>query len=82
MKNKEEKQYFDLIQKILDEGYVGHYRTGTGANAIFGIQMRFSLGESDCGLRIDHPKIAKGTWEFIYRNDLLPERNVSMIGYF
>ena len=44
--NEEEMQYLQLIQKILNEGYIRHDRTGTGTKALFGTQMRFSLANN------------------------------------
>ena len=37
------QQYKDLIQDILDNGYVTDDRTGTGTIALFGTKMRFDL---------------------------------------
>lgn len=44
--NKEEQQYLDIMQKILDEGDERIDRTGVGTKAIFGTQMRFDLSKS------------------------------------
>ena len=39
-------QYFNLINKILNEGTIKGDRTGTGTKSIFGHQMHFDLSES------------------------------------
>ena len=38
-------QYFNLINKILNEGSIKKDRTGTGTKSIFGHQMHFNLSE-------------------------------------
>lgn len=38
------RQYLDLLRRVLDDGDDRAERTGTGARAIFGHQMRFDLG--------------------------------------
>ncbi|MBG9979993.1 thymidylate synthase [Facklamia lactis] len=39
------KQYKELIQHVLENGYVKSDRTGVGTRSIFGYQMRFDLTE-------------------------------------
>jgi thymidylate synthase len=41
-----EKQYLDLLQKIMDTGVDRMDRTGVGTRSIFGHQIRFDLSES------------------------------------
>ena len=40
-----EKQYLDLLQKILDTGVDRMDRTGVGTRSIFGHQIRFDLAQ-------------------------------------
>lgn len=41
----QEKQYLDLLQKILDTGTDRMDRTGVGTRSIFGHQIRFDLSQ-------------------------------------
>jgi len=43
--NNADKQYLDLMRKIMDEWVDKWDRTGTGTRSIFGYQMRFDLKE-------------------------------------
>ena len=45
MKNTQEQQYLDLLQKIFDTGVDRMDRTGVGTRSIFGHQMRFDLSK-------------------------------------
>ena len=39
------KQYIDLVNHVLDNGFKKNDRTGTGTISVFGYQMRFDLNE-------------------------------------
>jgi len=43
--NIEEKQYIDLLSKVMSKGEMKNNRTGVPTKSIFGAQMRFSLKE-------------------------------------
>ena len=39
------KQYIDALRYILENGVEKKDRTGTGTKAVFGVQMRFKMGD-------------------------------------
>ena len=43
--NKLDKQYTDLLQDILDNGYTKGDRTGTGTKSVFGRQIRHKMSD-------------------------------------
>lgn len=45
MKQKQEKQYLDLLRDVLENGEGKNDRTGTGTRSVFGRQIRFDMSE-------------------------------------
>jgi len=65
----EEKQYLDLVRRIIDQGNQRGDRTGTGTRSLFGAQMRFSLRDGTFPLlttkRVFYRGIAEELFWFI-----------------
>jgi len=79
----EEKQYLDLISKIIKQGNQRGDRTGTGTKSLFGAQMRFSLRDGAYPLlttkRVFYRGIAEELFWFIHGSTdarKLQEKNV------
>ena len=59
--NKEELQYLDLCQRIIDEGEFRPDRTGTGTYSLFApLQLRFSLKDGAFPLLTTKKVFTKG----------------------
>lgn len=61
--NKDEQQYLNLLQKVLDEGEERKDRTGTGTLALFGQTLRFDLRQNTMPLLTTKKVFWKGVVE-------------------
>ncbi len=61
--NKEEIEYLNLLQNILEKGSVRKDRTGVGTKSIFGTQLRFSLENNTLPLLTTKKVFTKGVIE-------------------
>jgi thymidylate synthase len=83
--NLEEKQYLDLLSKIINEGSEKKDRTGIGTKSIFGTQLRFSLENNKIPMLTTKKMFSRGIIEellfFIRGNTntkLLEEKGVNI----
>jgi thymidylate synthase len=70
--NKEERNYLDLLAKIISRGVKKKDRTGVGTRSIFGTQLRFSLEDNKIPMLTTKKMFARGIIEellFFLRGD-------------
>ena len=60
MTNQDEKQYLNLLQKILNEGGLKQDRTGVGTKSLFGTHLLFSLQNNTLPLLTTKKMYTKG----------------------
>jgi thymidylate synthase len=60
MTNQDEKQYLNLLQKILNEGGLKQDRTGVGTKSLFGTHLSFSLQNNTLPLLTTKKMYTKG----------------------